>query len=241
MAKIKIASEMVFERHEKKYLLTQTQYNGLIEHLMEHMRHDRYGLHTICSLYFDTEDFLLIRRSLEKPKYKEKLRLRSYGIPKQNDIIFLELKKKLAGVTYKRRASMTLHEARQYLMYGTSPEQAGQILEEIGWFKEQYHPIPKVLLFYDRIALFGIADSNLRITFDTNIRWRDKQLHFASGDYGASLLSCGEYLMEIKLPDAFPCWLSRLLSGLKIFPTSFSKYGKVYQEVMCKEELRIAK
>jgi SPX domain protein involved in polyphosphate accumulation len=238
MAKIKITSNMVFERHEKKYLLTEAQYNQLIVPLTEHMQHDQYGLHTICSLYYDTDDFLLIRRSIEKPKYKEKLRLRCYGIPSQEDVVYLELKKKLDGVTYKRRASMTLCEAEQYFSNGTPPEQAGQILNEIVWFKDRYHPMPKVLLFYNRIALYGIADSSLRITFDTNIRWRDEQLNFTNGDYGTQILSPGERLMEIKLTGAFPCWLSHLLSEQKIYPISFSKYGMVYRKILHKEEKR---
>lgn len=228
MSKVKITSDMVFERHEKKYLLTQAQYNQLIEPLMEHMQQDQYGLHTICSLYYDTEDFLLIRRSLEKPKYKEKLRLRSYGIPSEGDVVYLELKKKLDGVTYKRRAPMTLYEAEQYFSYGTPPEQAGQIFDEIVWFKDRYRSMPKVLLFYERIAMYGIDDSSLRITFDMNIRWRDEQLNFTNGDYGKQLLTPDERLMEIKLIGAFPFWLSRLLSEKKIYPISFSKYGMVY-------------
>lgn len=236
MAKVKIVSGMVFERHEKKYLLTQSQYNSLMPSLMEHMQQDQYGLHTICSLYFDTEDFLLIRRSLEKPEYKEKLRLRSYGIPKQEDTVFLELKKKLTGITYKRRSPMTLYEAEQYLRYDIPPKQTGQIIDEIGWFKERYHPEPKVLLFYNRIALYSMADSRLRITFDTNIRWRDEQLSFTSGDYGAYLISPSESLMEIKLEGAFPCWLSHLLAEQKIYPVSFSKYGMAYRKISHKEE-----
>lgn len=236
MKKVKITSEMVFERHEKKYLLLQQQYDQLIELLMKHMRQDQYGLHRICSLYFDTEEYLLIRRSLEKPKYKEKLRLRSYGIPLPEDIVFLELKKKLNGITYKRRIPLTLYEAEQYFRHGTPPEQSGQILDEIEWFIQRYRPVPKVLLFYDRIALYGTTDSNLRITFDTNIRWRDEQLDFACGDYGTQLLSPGEYLMEIKLAGVFPCWLSRLLSEQKIYPISFSKYGMAYRKTIHKEE-----
>lgn len=240
MAKVKIASEMVFERHEKKYLLSPTQYSRLIGPLREHMRQDQYGLHTICSLYFDTEDYLLIRRSMDKPAYKEKLRLRSYGMPEENSIVFLELKKKLDGVTYKRRVPMKLCEAEKYLRDGTT-EHAGQILEEIGWFRKQYHLEPKAFLCYDRIAFFGMEDAALRVTFDTDIKWRCADLQFTSGCYGAPMLASGERLMEIKMTAAFPCWLSLLLSRLNIYPVSFSKYGKVYQESRYREELKIAR
>lgn len=231
MAKVKVASEMIFERHEKKYLLSQGQYGMLIKPLLEHIGEDEYGLHTVCSLYYDTDDYLLARRSLDKPAYKEKLRLRSYGAPSPEDTVYLELKKKLNGISYKRRVPMTLHDAMQ-CSYGATLEHSGQILDEIGWFIQRYHLTPKVMLFYERIALYGADDSRLRITFDQNIRWRDERLNFADGDYGTRLLPPGEYLMEIKLPGAFPCWMSRLLSEQGIYPVSFSKYGKVYSEIM---------
>lgn len=229
---------MVFERHEKKYLLTPIQYNRLLPQLLEHMRQDQYGLHTIGSLYYDTENSQFIRRSLDKPDYKEKLRLRSYGIPTPDDTVYIELKKKLDGVTYKRRVAMTHREAGQYLHGGLPPQQVGQILGEIDWVMQRYRPVPKVLMYYDRIALYGIADNGLRITFDTNIRWRDTQLSLTQGDFGTQLLAPGQRLMEIKLPGAFPYWLSQLLAGHRLYPASFSKYGAVYEQNLCKEENR---
>lgn len=245
MPKTKIAAEMVFQRHEKKYLLKKEQYDRLMDPLLETLERDQYGLHTIGSLYLDTEAYYLIGRSLDKPKYREKLRLRSYGVPGRDDTVFLELKKKLDGITYKRRTCMTLREAEAYLDCGAPPAGSGQILEEIDWFIGRYHPVPKVLLFYDRIALTDACGSGPRITFDTNIRWRTDNLRLSGGAYGAQLLAPGERLMEIKLNGAFPYWLSHLLSEEKIFPISFSKYGKVYQKYLCgngmgEEEKRFA-
>lgn len=229
MPKIKVKDGMVFERHEKKYRLTTEQYLLLLEKLSEYTKGDRYGRHTICSLYFDTDDYLLIRRSIEKPKYKEKFRLRSYGMPTPNSTVFLELKKKLDGVTYKRRIPLTLAEAERYLKDGQAPEKTGQILEEIDWFIKRYKTSPKVLLFYERIALYGIEDESLRITFDSDIRFRTKDLDFIHDDSGIPLLNDGERIMEIKIAGAFPIWLSRLLAELNIYPTSFSKYGIAYR------------
>lgn len=232
MAKVKVSAGMVFERYEKKYRLPEETYLQLIEHLGEHMQADQYGKHTICSLYFDTKDYLLIRRSIEKPKYKEKLRLRSYGIPTSDTNVYLELKKKLKGVTYKRRISMTYAEAKQYLICGEQPSESSQIMDEINWFRRQYRPVPKVLLFYERIALFGKEDPNLRITFDTDIRYRTDDFDLMSGDKGTPMLQPGERLMEIKVSGALPFWLCRILSELKIYPTSFSKYGTAYRELL---------
>lgn len=138
MPKIKVKAGMVFERHEKKYRLSEEKYLLLTKRLAKHMKGDQYGKHTICSLYCDTDDYLLIRRSIEKPKYKEKLRLRSYGMPTPDSTVFLELKKKLDGVTYKRRIPLTLAEAERYLSDGQLPEKTGQILEEIDWFIKFY-------------------------------------------------------------------------------------------------------
>lgn len=229
MPKIKVSAGMVFERHEKKYRLTEETYLRLSQRLREYMQSDQYGRHTICTMYLDTDDWLLVRRSMDKPKYKEKLRLRSYGIPDADTTVFLELKKKLDGITYKRRIPMCYAEAMWYLHGGEPPDGRGQILEEIDRFMKFYHPSPKLLLFYERTALYGIEDSDLRITFDENIRWRTDRLDFTLGDDGAPLLAPGECLMEIKVAGTFPYWLSRMLSELKIYPISFSKYGTAYR------------
>ena len=229
--KIKVRTSMVFERHEKKYLLTEQQYRQLLERSEGHTKHDQYGLHTICSLYLDSEDFILARRSMDKPKYKEKLRMRSYGLPGPDTTVYLELKKKLRGVTYKRRIPMPFAEAERYLLHDEAPQERSQIMQEIDYFISQYDPRPRILLFYERIALYGVEDEDLRITFDRNIRWRAHDLSLSQGDEGELLLAPDLRLMEIKISDAFPLWLSRLLSELKIYPTSFSKYCTAYRRL----------
>ena len=238
MPKVRVSSGMVFERHEKKYRLDEDTYQALRARLEEYMQPDQYGRHTISSLYFDTEDFLLIRRSLSRPKYKEKLRLRSYGIPGPDSVVYLELKKKLDGVTYKRRIALPYDQAQGYLFRGERPEKESQILREIDWFRDFYKPRPRVLLFYERIALYGKEDPALRITFDTDIRWRMDKLDPALGDEGRPLLLPGEHLMEIKVAGALPLWLARMLSEMHIYPTSFSKYGNVYREYLKEEQSR---
>ena len=83
-----------FQRCEKKYFLTPAQQQTLLAVMADHTRRDVYGEYTICSTYYDTEDWRLIRASIEKPAYKEKLRMRSYGTPAENGRVFAELKKK---------------------------------------------------------------------------------------------------------------------------------------------------
>lgn len=228
MAKIKVDTPAVFERLEKKYMLTAAQYTALREALGGMVHPDQYGKSTICSLYYDAPDYTLIRHSMDKPTYKEKLRLRSYGVPHGEDVVYMELKKKLDGVTFKRRMALPLREAQAYFAGSIVPAHAGQIFREIDWFAQRYSVQPKVVICYDRVALLGNEDESLRITFDTNIRWRENNLNLSCGEYGAPLLGPGMRLMEIKTMHALPCAWSALLSSLHIFPTSFSKYAAAY-------------
>ena len=222
-------AQMIFKRVEKKYLLTAEQFSALCPILAQHMQMDQYGRHTICNVYYDTPDYQLIRASLEKPVYKEKLRLRSYGTPGPDSTVFVELKKKYKGVVYKRREAMSLRTAREYLA-GSQTVPRTQILREMDYFLQFYRPEPKVYLAYDRVALFDKGGSELRITFDRNIRFRTDCMALEKGDSGALLPEMRElYLMEVKIPDAMPLWLSHALSVLGVFPSSFSKYGCCYE------------
>lgn len=227
----------VFKRYEKKYLLSAEQYSKLRLALAEYMAVDKYGKTAICNIYFDTPEHLLIRRSLEKPVYKEKLRLRSYETPGADDTVFIELKKKYKGVVYKRRVAMNLKNAKSYLTERISPDPKNQILKEIDWFMDEYSGIaPAMVISYDRVAMYGREDPELRITFDSNILWREEELLLEKGIYGTPLLEPGERLMEIKIAGAMPIWLCHLLDELEIFPRSFSKYGKAYINSLCENK-----
>ncbi len=218
----------VFERQEKKYLLGEIQVSQLLSAAGSRLRMDQYGLHSIYNIYYDTEAFDLIRTSIDKPPYKEKLRLRSYGVPKPADTVFVELKKKASGTVYKRRVPLTLCEAERYLNHGIRPAEQSQILREIGYFLSFYHPFPRLWLGYDRVAYEGTADDGLRLTIDRRIRSRWDGLSLAAGDGGELLLPEGQCLMELKAPGALPLWLAHLLCALSLYPASFSKYGAVY-------------
>ena len=191
---------------------------------------DRFHRSTVCSIYYDSDDFSLIRHSLEQPVYKEKLRLRSYNVPGPDGEVFVELKKKYKGVVYKRRVRMSAAEAERYLGGQSRPSEDGQILREIDFFLQTHDVSPKVYIACEREAWVDREEPELRITFDRNLRWRDTDLHLSSGSGGEPLLPDGEVLMEIKIPGAAPLWLAHLLSELEIFPTSFSKYGTCYRQ-----------
>lgn len=224
-------SQYIFKRIEKKYVLNQNQYDMLIKDIEQHMEIDEFGKHTICNLYFDTNDYSIIRKSIEKPMYKEKLRLRSYGIPSPDSEVYLELKKKYKGIVYKRRVSMKLSEVKDYLEKGQTPIQDKQVMKEIDYFMRFYNnPIPKIYIAYDRIAYYTRENESFRITFDTDIRCRTTDLLLESGDEGELLFDKATYIMEIKAVAVMPEWLIDSLNKYRIYPQSFSKYGTIYTE-----------
>lgn len=226
----------VFNRHENKYMLDDKTCRALQNRLSDYMEQDAYNrggvFYTITNLYYDTEDDFLIRTSLSKPKYKEKLRLRAYGVPKTESKVYLEIKKKFDGIVNKRRSEMKLSEAEEFLQSGLIPSlepyMNRQVLKEIKYILTQYGLKPKLYLAYDRMAYFGIEQKDLRISFDCNLRTRRTDLKLESGDYGEELLEEGKWLMEIKAKDTMPEWLLAFLSEHHIYPTSFSKYGAEY-------------
>ncbi len=215
-----------FKRYELKYLLDETQYAAVREAMCGRMVPDAYGRSRICNLYFDTPDFRIIRRSLEKPIYKEKLRLRSYGPVGADGRVFAELKKKYESVVYKRRTAMTRDGAAAFFR---NPDPHTQIEREIARFLEVYPTAePQVWLSYAREAFFGANDPEFRITFDADVLARREDLTLGGGIYGAPVLPGGRILMEVKVADAMPLWLARCLSAAEIRQTSFSKYGTAY-------------
>lgn len=227
------AVQWSFQRIEEKYLLNTEQYDRLRGALQAHIVPDDYPESTICNIYYDTPDYELIRHSMEKPLYKEKFRVRSYGVPAKTGSVFMEIKKKFDGIVYKRRVMSGVGETMEYLRGGEEPEVTDpQILQEIQWFRHNYELVPKLFLAYDRLAFRDTEDPELRLTFDRNIRFRTENLDLTCGDYGVKLLSEDQILMEVKIPGAAPVWLSHILSELNIFPISFSKYGKCYQKMM---------
>lgn len=219
-----------FSRYEAKFFLTPQQLERLMPLLEAHLLVDEYGKHTISNIYYDTDRYDIIRASIEKPVYKEKLRVRAYGTPDpETGTIFIELKKKYRHIVYKRRIVTDPPGAKSLLEAGQAPAGADpQITGEIAHFMALHQPKPKVYLSYERVAMFGREDPNLRITFDTNLLWRDTALDLCAGSYGMPIFSDDRILMEIKVPGAMPLWLAHGLSQNGVFRTSFSKIGTCY-------------
>lgn len=223
--------QAVFERKELKYLLTQLQWEALKEKMDPYMALDQYGQHVISNIYYDTPSWYLARHSLSKPTYKEKVRVRSYGVPSTNERVFIELKKKYKGIVYKRRTAMPLVEAEAFLNHKIMPETKNeeQILQEFCYVLDSYPDLqPAMAITYERLAYFGKDDPTVRITFDQDIVYRTEDLSLAKGAYGQEILPEGKLLMEIKIAGGMPLWLARALGELAIYPASFSKFSTAY-------------
>ncbi|GHU56933.1 molecular chaperone [Clostridia bacterium] len=232
----------VFNRYENKYLIGEDAFGGLQCRLSEFMDSDEYSkadfTYPICNIYYDTEDSRLIRESLSKPLYKEKLRLRSYGTPTEGSTVYAEIKKKFNGKVNKRRSGLKLAEAYTFLntrrLPVLQPYMNAQVLRETQYLLSRMPLKPVVYISYERRA-FRNDETDLRVSFDTNILSRRTDLRLESGIYGKPLLSDGKWLMEIKTADTVPLWLSKLLAEYDIKPVSLSKYGVEYQKTLAAE------
>lgn len=227
----------VFNRYEQKYIVDTNTFLKLQDELPDYMELDTYNqlneTYSIANIYYDTDDSQLIRSSLAKPRYKEKLRLRAYGKPQADSRVYIEIKKKFSGLVNKRRSSIKLDDAYKFIASGVLPDfepyMNQQVLCEIEYLLMQHKLSPKLFLSYDRKAYFSTGQHDLRISFDTNILTRRTDLKLESGIYGVPLLQKDKWIMEVKVSRSMPVWLAHLLAEYKIYPVSFSKYGTEYK------------
>lgn len=227
-----MAFQSVFKRYELKYLLTEEQRKAVLKAMEPHMSLDQYGRTTIRNIYFDTDTYRLARHSIEKPVYKEKLRIRSYGPATPGGMVFVELKKKYKKVVYKRRLSLPEEEAMEW-MRGGMRRHENQIAEEVDYFLQYYKTLrPVVFLSYEREAFYAKDGSDFRVTLDDTILCRQEDLSLESAAYGTPLLPEGATLMEVKCSGGLPLWMAHLLSAEHLYKTSFSKYGTAYQTMI---------
>lgn len=222
-----------YKRREMKFLLDEERYELLLDKVSQYMTEDEFGLHTIMNIYLDSANDDLIRGAVEKPVYREKLRLRAYGSAAEDGSeAFLEIKKKFMGVTYKRRLGGCYKELFDYVTEGKVPTlpdyEHWQVFSEIDYLIKRLGLIPRIVICYDREAFYGDDDSEFRLTFDGNIRVRRDSLDLREGCGGAPLQGAPFRVMEVKSAGAVPMWLVRTLSENKIYQGSFSKYATAY-------------
>ena len=234
--------QMTFKRYELKFMLTQSQKQALLQVMEPYMALDQYGRTTIQNLYYDTDSFRLVRRSMERPEYKEKLRVRSYGTAREDGRVFVELKKKYDHVVYKRRLTLPEPDAMAWLAGDKSAAPDSQIGREIDYFCTFYRDLrPQVFLSYEREAYFERGGGDFRVTFDENILTRRAALSLKTSPWGTPLLPHGTVLMELKTPGGIPLWMTRFLTENHIYKTSFSKYGTAYQNVIFPQQEGVKK
>lgn len=236
-----MAFQTVFKRYELKYMITLEQKEKILAAIKPYMQIDKYGKTKIRNIYYDTDTYLLIRRSIEKPVYKEKLRIRSYAKADPDSTVFVELKKKYKHVVYKRRISLPEKEAVEWLNNGTLNKKT-QISDEIDYFIDYYKSLhPTLFLSYEREAFYTKEPSDFRVTFDQNVICRQEDISLESDVYGTPILPEGKVLMEIKCSGGIPLWMTKILSQEHIYKTSFSKYGTAYKTIILPKLLKIQK
>lgn len=225
----------IFRRVEKKYILTKEQYNLILNKINDYVVQDEYGKSTICNIYLDTENYDLIRHSITKPYFKEKIRVRSYNTPNKESMVYLEIKKKVDGVVGKRRIGMTLSDFNNYLKNNKLIENENiQIKKELDYYFKLYSLYKKMYLSYDREAYYQKDNRDFRVTFDSNITARSYNLELDKGSYGEYILSPDKCVMEVKTLGAMPIWFVKILNECNIMPCGYSKYGEAYTQLILK-------
>lgn len=228
----------VMKRYEMKFILTKDQLVAFKNALNGHMVVDKYGKTSIASIYYDTPNYQLIRTSIEKPKFKEKIRLRSYGLAKANDTVYLELKRKAEGVVYKRRVKTDESNANHFLKHELDElDSCNQIAKELLYFRNYYKVLePKIMIIYDRTS-YEELDGDIRLTIDESPRYRTYDLNLHTSMDGNLLLEPGSAILEIKVQKNMPLWLTNILSNNKIYKTSFSKVGTAYKLINHQQQI----
>lgn len=224
--------QKTFRRIEKKYLLSGDQYDELFAVVSDRLKADEYGKTAILSLYYDNSSYELLGKSVDSPMYKEKFRVRSYGVPNDESKVFAEIKKKYDGVVYKRRVQGTYRQIQELLDGRAVSDEDLQIQKEIMWMAGRYSLSPVAFIGYDRTAYTSQTDPGFRLTVDSDIRYRLTDLDLRSGDIGMPLREQGFRIMEIKTAGNMPMWLTEILSEKKIYSGSFSKIGTCFKEII---------
>lgn len=226
----------VFKRFELKYIITKEQQAELVEHLHMHMNLDTYGdnegKYNIVSLYYESDDFDIYNETVNRLRFRQKLRLRVYDDANLASSSFIEVKQKFKNVVNKRRSVIPLHEAYDLLNRNDATDEQMlathasnyQILKEAVHFKQLYSLHPKSIVSYDRQAFTGINEPDLRVTFDYNLRTRADDLRVENGPYGELILDENLVILEVKISNSVPFWLSRILSNMNLSKQGFSKY-----------------
>lgn len=223
---------MTFKRVEQKYMFSTEDFNKLMCVLGPKMEKNKYFESKILNIYFDDDNYNIAKNSIEKIKYKEKVRARCYSIPHSNKHeVFFEIKRKCDGMVSKRRIALSLEEYERYI---SNKEVASlsnnHIYKEIDYTLKRKYLKEKMMVMYDRLSYYLKEDAEIRITFDFNLRYRADMLDFKLGDSGHRFFDEDVVIMEVKTLGSLPIWFVKMMNSFKFYPTSFSKYGEIYKK-----------
>ncbi|MBQ6396095.1 polyphosphate polymerase domain-containing protein [Candidatus Saccharibacteria bacterium] len=244
-----LVDDRTIERTEEKYLISKSTKTNLLKLISKHLEKDQSIKEQVLRLYFDTKHSDLALRSMERPEFREKIRVRAYNVPKRSSPVFFEVKSKvdlgLKKLGNKRRLVLPLKDFYAFLNKGENLEllaarasendpQQLQVARELTYLFSYYQLEPKVIVSADRTAYTEKNNINFRLTFDERLRFRETDLRLEKGSAGEKFFSGPNkseenIVMEVKTMNSMPLWFVSALSELKIYSVRFSKYGKIYQ------------
>lgn len=213
-------------RHEVKYLINTNEAEILKRRLLSIMEPDKNGKegYFIRSLYFDTPDNKYYHEKMDGVLYRRKYRIRMYN--KSDSVISLEKKCKDDNLTYKKQARITKETLKELLENKLSIDDCdNELLKEFVIAKKLYGLLPSVMVDYDRFALtYPISD--VRITFDSNIRSGVYNYDLFKYDTSYGILDNNVIVLEVKYNEILPASIEAILRTSRIARSSFSKFAR---------------
>lgn len=226
-----------------KYELTYGQYSQLRKVGYSHLVEAPAGVHGLSALYFDTDDFELIREFQTDGPYQELFRMRTSEVLMKESLVSMEIIKRFEGRASQRHVLIPYVNAQSYLLdyrqYVNEQSIEAQISREIEYLVGGKSLAPKVVISSDRLIMNCTKKVPLEVEFDFNIRWRTSDFDLRKGNYGEFVDPTLNVLMTIKSDGSYPGWFSELLQQLDVQPSTFSSLMVTYQEHLFNKENKI--
>lgn len=224
-----------FNRFELKYIIPVTVRDALRRDLELNMQPDAHGdadgSYRVTSLYYDTADLACFRAKVEGIKYRRKLRVRIYSehADEASDTAMVEIKQRINRTVQKRRVAVTLERAYA-LCTGSNvapwaDRDDASVASEIEFLVRNLRLEPTCVISYLRQAFVGSRyESGLRITFDQRLSCRGPEALLGSGLPSHAFMDPSWLVMEVKVNDAVPLWVARMLARNQCSLRRISKY-----------------
>jgi hypothetical protein len=223
-----------FNRYELKYIAGRklvTAFRDGLDSRLDRDPHGVRGFYPVWSRYYDTRDLRLYWEKIDGIRFRRKLRIRHYGAPDlvtDATQVWVEIKQRVNRVTQKRRVRLAYAEALG-LCDGMEPAvyepRDRAVIEEVLVFVQQHALRPTTVVGYVREAYVGREeDGGLRITVDSRVRGRDRDLDLYSGGENRHIIRPELSVVEIKVNERVPYWLTERIAGHNLQLVRMSKY-----------------